>query len=111
MKTVFEKIIDREIPSIVVYEDEHCMAIKDINPKAPVHVLLFPKRVIARIAEAKDSDSESLSYLLLKAPEIAKICGLENGFRLVINNGKDGGETVPHLHIHILGGRPLIWEF
>ncbi len=109
MKTLFEKIIDGEIPAKIVYQDDVCAAINDINPQAPVHVLLFPKKPIERLSKAVKSDAEILSHLMLTAPEVAKICGLENGFRVVINNGKDAGETVPHLHIHILGGTTLGW--
>lgn len=110
MKTIFQRIIDREIPAKLAYEDEHCIAIHDINPQAPVHVLVIPKRHIVRIAEAKASEQDVLGHLLLSAAAVAKKLGLEqSGFRIVINNGRDGGETVPHLHIHLLGGRPLAW--
>jgi histidine triad (HIT) family protein len=108
-KTLFEKIIAREIPAAIVYEDDSVLAIRDINPQAPVHVLIFPKKVIPRIAEAKVEDEKLLSHLLLKAAEVAKKLDLKGGYRLVINNGADGGETVPHLHVHILGGRHLAW--
>lgn len=109
MKTLFEKIIDGEIPAKFVYRDEVCAAINDINPQAPVHVLLFPAKPIERLAKAEESDAPILAHLMLKVPEIAKKCGLDDGFRVVINNGLLAGETVPHLHIHILGGRPLHW--
>jgi histidine triad (HIT) family protein len=108
-KTLFEKIIAREIPAAIVYEDDLVLAIRDINPQAPVHVLIFPKKVIPRIGEAKAGDRELLGQLLLKAAEVAKKLDLKSGYRLVINNGADGGETVPHLHVHILGGRHLAW--
>ena len=108
-KTLFEKIIAREISANIVYEDDLVLAIRDINPQAPTHVLIFPKKVIPRIAEAKADDARLLSHLLLKAAEIAKKLDLKGGYRLVINNGADGGETVPHLHCHILGGRHLAW--
>lgn len=109
-KTIFQRIIDREIPAKLAYEDEHCIAIHDINPQAPVHVLVIPKQHIVRIAEAKASEQNVLGHLLLSAAAVAKKLGLEqSGFRLVINNGRDGGETVPHLHVHLLGGRPLAW--
>ena len=108
--TLFEKIIAREIPADVVYEDDLVLAFNDINPQAPVHVLVIPKKPIPRIAEAEPEDHQVLGHLLLKAREIAADLGLhENGFRLVINNGKDGGESVPHLHLHILGGRAMEW--
>jgi len=108
-KTLFEKIIAREIPAAIVYEDDLVLAIRDINPQAPTHVLIFPKKLIPRIAEATGDDGKLLSHLLLKAAEVAKKLGLKSGYRLVINNGADGGETVPHLHVHILGGRHLAW--
>ena len=108
--TLFEKIIAREIPADIVYEDDRVLAFKDINPQAPVHVLVIPKQSIPRISEAADHDQDLLGYLLLKARDVAGDLGLtENGFRLVINNGPDGGESVPHLHCHILGGRALNW--
>ena len=109
MKTLFEKIIDGEIPAKIVYQDDTCVAIHDINPQAPTHVLLFPTKPIPRIAEAEDADAQILSHLMLTAPKVAKLCGLDDGFRIVINNGLIAGETVPHLHIHILGGRQLHW--
>lgn len=110
MKTLFEKIIAREIPAVVVYEDDLVMAVRDISPQAPAHVLIFPKTVIPRIAGAKPGDKEVLGHLLLKAAEVAAKLGLAtNGYRLVINNGANGGETIPHLHVHILGGRHMAW--
>lgn len=109
-KSIFEKISSREIPADIVYEDELCMCFQDIEPQAPVHALLVPKKRIHRIGLAQPSDAEVLGHLMIKVPEITKKLGItESGFRLVINNGKDGGETVPHLHVHILGGRPLLW--
>jgi histidine triad (HIT) family protein len=109
-KNVFEKIIDREIPAAIVYEDDLVLAFRDINAKAPVHVLIVPKKNIPRLAEAAPSDAPVLGHLLLKAAEVAGKLGLGGtGFRVVINNGRDGGETVPHLHCHILGGRAMAW--
>ncbi len=109
-KTLFEKIIAREIPASIVYEDDRVLAFKDINPGAPTHVLIVPKKPIPRIAEAGAEDQQLLGHLLLKAAEVAKQLGLpEGGYRLVINNGPDAGESVPHLHLHILGGRHLHW--
>jgi len=109
-KTLFEKIITREIPAAIVYEDDSVLAIRDINPQAPTHVLIFPKKLIPRIAEATTADQPLLGHILLKAAEVADKVGLKKGgYRLVINNGADGGETVPHLHVHILGGRHLAW--
>ncbi len=108
--TLFEKIIAREIPADIVYEDDLILAFNDINPQASVHVLVIPKKTIPRIAEADPEDHQVLGHLLLKAKDIAADLGLhENGFRLVINNGKDAGESVPHLHLHILGGRTMTW--
>jgi histidine triad (HIT) family protein len=108
-KTLFEKIAAREIPAQIVFEDDLVLAIRDINPQAPTHVLLFPKRAVPRLAEATPDDHKLLGHLLLKAAEVAKNLDLKGGYRLVINNGADGGESVPHLHVHILGGRHLAW--
>jgi histidine triad (HIT) family protein len=108
--TLFEKIIAREIPAQIVYEDDQVLALRDIKPHAPVHVLIIPKKPIPRIAEAKAEDEKLLGHLMLKAAEIAATLGLKStGYRLVINNGPDAGESVPHLHCHILGGRALAW--
>ncbi|MGO8677516.1 MAG: histidine triad nucleotide-binding protein [Limisphaerales bacterium] len=109
-KTLFEKIIAREIPAEIVYEDDMVLAFRDINPKAPTHVLIVPKKPIPRVSEAKPGDQQLLGCLLLKAAEVAGKLGLtRSGFRLVFNNGPDAGEAVPHLHCHILGGRPMGW--
>ncbi len=109
-KTLFEKIVAREIPAAIVYEDDFVLAFKDIKPQAPVHVLIVPKQPIPRISEAKPSDHQVLGHLLLKAGEVARQLGLErSGYRLVFNNGPDAGEAVPHLHCHILGGRSMSW--
>jgi len=109
-RTLFEKIAAREIPAAIVYEDELVLAIRDINPQAPTHLLIFPKNVIPRIAEAGSEDGKILAHLLFKAAEIAEKAGLtRDGYRLVINNGPNGGETIPHLHVHILGGRRMQW--
>lgn len=109
MKTLFQKILDGEIPSEIVYKDDVCAAINDINPQAPVHVLLFPVKPIPRIAEAGEADAEILARLMLAVPKVAEKCGLKDGFRVVVNNGPLAGETIPHLHLHILGGRQLHW--
>jgi histidine triad (HIT) family protein len=109
-KTLFEKIAAREIPAQIVYEDDLVLALRDIKPAAPTHVLIVPKKPISRIAEAKPEDHQVLGHLLLKAAEVATKLGLDaGGYRLVINNGPDAGESVPHLHCHILGGRSLSW--
>lgn len=107
--TVFEKIARREIPAEIVWENDEVVAFRDVNPQAPVHVLVVPKRVIARIAEATAEDAELLGKLLLAVSDVAKQLGLQSGFRIVINNGPDAGETVPHLHVHVLGKRQLAW--
>ena len=110
MTTLFEKIAAREIQAQIVYEDEVVIAFRDIKPAAPVHVLIVPRKPIPRIAEAEEMDQAALGHLLLKAAEVAKKLGLsESGYRLVINNGPDAGESVPHLHLHIIGGRSLAW--
>jgi histidine triad (HIT) family protein len=108
-KTLFEKIVAREIPAQIVFEDDLVLAIRDLHPQAPTHVIIFPKQPVPRIAEAAPDDHKLLGHLLLKAAEVAKKLELKNGYRLVINNGADGGETVPHLHVHLLGGRHLAW--
>jgi histidine triad (HIT) family protein len=107
--TLFEKIIAREIPATIEHEDQHCIVIHDIDPQAPVHCLIIPKKPIPRIAEAESGDQSTLGHLLLTAAQVAKKLELAEGFRIAINNGSDGGETVPHLHVHLLGGRPLQW--
>ncbi len=109
-KTLFQKIADKEIPAAIVYEDELCVAFRDIAPAAPVHVLLVPRKPLPSIAAATAEDAALLSHLMLKVSEIAAAEGVaEAGFRTVINTGEDGGQTVPHLHIHIIGGRSLQW--
>ena len=108
--TIFEKIIAREIPARLIFEDEEIAAFHDVNPQAPVHFLVVPKKVIPRIAQAAPEDQTLLARLLLVARDLAKELGLnEAGFRIVINNGRNGGETVPHLHVHVLGGRHMGW--
>ena len=109
-KTLFEKIAAREIPANIVYEDDLVLAFHDIKPQAPVHVLLVPRQPIPRIAEATPEDHKVLGHLLLKAAVVADKLGLkQSGYRLVVNNGPHAGEAVPHLHVHILGGRPMAW--
>jgi len=108
--TLFEKIIARQIPADIVYEDDFVLAFRDIKPGAPTHVLIVPKKVIPRIADARVEDEKVLGHLLLKAAHVAEKLGLKTtGYRLVINNGPHAGESVPHLHCHILGGRELAW--
>jgi histidine triad (HIT) family protein len=107
--TLFSKIINREIPADIVYEDDLCLAFKDIAPQAPVHILLIPKKPIVKVADATESDQALLGHLMLKAGDIAKEQGYGEAFRLVVNNGEDAGQTVFHLHIHILAGREFSW--
>lgn len=109
MTTLFGKIIRREIPSDVVYEDEHCLAIRDINPQAPTHVLLIPKKEIDMLANAKAADQALLGHLMLAACQVARQLGVGDAFRVVVNNGAAAGQSVFHLHLHILGGRKLRW--
>ena len=108
--TIFEKIIAREIPAKIIYEDEELVAFHDVNPQAPVHVLIVPKRLIPGLAQAKEPDQPVLGKLLLTAAKLARELGIEkSGYRVVINSGPDAGETVPHLHVHLLGKRSLAW--
>jgi histidine triad (HIT) family protein len=108
--TLFERIAAGEIPAEIVRNDDDVLAIRDINPQAPVHILVIPQRVIPRIGQARDNDAAILGKLLLAARDIAKQEELdETGYRLVINHGPNAGESVPHLHIHLLGGRPMDW--
>jgi histidine triad (HIT) family protein len=107
---IFAKIIRKEIPATIVYEDDRALAFRDINPKAPVHILVVPKKDIARISEVQAEDEPLLGHLLTVAAQIARQEGIdETGYRLVINKGRDAGESVPHLHVHLLGGRPMQW--
>src|SRR4051794_19824556 len=108
--TIFEKIAAREIPARIVWEDDDVIAFHDVDPKAPVHVLVVPKRVIARVAEATEADQGLLGKLLLVTRVVAeKLDLLQSGYRVVINNGPDAGESVPHLHVHVLGKRVMAW--
>lgn len=109
MSTIFDKIIQRDIPADIVYEDDQALAFKDINPQAPVHILVIPKKPIPRVSEAEPDDQALLGHLLMTAKQVAAEAGLSDGYRIVINNGKDGGQTVDHLHLHILGGRFMQW--
>lgn len=107
--TIFGKIIRKEIPADIVYEDDLSLAFKDVNPQAPTHILVIPKKPIPKLELATNEDQSLLGHLLLTAKKVAAQAGLNNGFRLVINNGNDGGQTVDHLHLHILGDRPMKW--
>jgi histidine triad (HIT) family protein len=108
--TIFEKIIAREIPAEIVFEDDDVLAFRDVNPQAPVHVLIVPKRLIARLADITEEDAALLGKLLLASRTVAENLDLlESGYRVVINSGPDAGESVPHLHVHVLGKRALAW--
>ncbi|KPQ37121.1 MAG: histidine triad (HIT) family protein [Phormidesmis priestleyi Ana] len=107
--TLFSKIIRREIPADIVYEDELCLAFRDIAPQAPTHILVIPKKPIPALSEAQEADKALLGHLLLAVGEIAQQQKLDTGYRVVINTGEDGGQTVFHLHMHLLGGRSLSW--
>lgn len=109
MSTLFSKIIRREIPADIVYEDDLCLAFRDINPQAPTHVLIIPKQEIARLADAQAEDQALLGHLLLAANRLARQLGVEHAFRLVVNNGADAGQSVFHLHLHLLAGRAFNW--
>ena len=109
MDTLFSKIIDRTIPADIVYEDDLCLAFKDIHPQAPIHILIIPKRPIAKIVEATTADQQLLGHLMLTAGRIATDMGVSDAYRLVVNNGADAGQSVFHLHIHLLAGRSFNW--
>ena len=110
MSTIFKKIIDKEIPADIVFEDDLCLAFKDIDPKAPTHVLIIPKKEIPSLAEVSEDDKEILGHLLVTASKVAKDLGVsETGYRLVANTNAEGGQEVYHLHIHLLGGRQMTW--
>lgn len=108
-ETVFQRIIDGELPAKIVYEDERCLAFHDVNPQAPTHVLVIPRKQITSLDVATDEDAPLLGHLLLVAARVARDHGLTEGWRAVINTGDEGGQTVPHLHVHLLGGRQLEW--
>jgi histidine triad (HIT) family protein len=109
MSCLFCKIVDGSIPSAAVYQDDRCYAFADIHPHAPAHVLVVPRKHIASLADAEESDKPLLGHLLWVAAEIARTKGLGKGYRVVVNNGEDGGQTVDHIHLHILGGRSMHW--
>lgn len=108
-ETIFSKIIRKEIPASIVYEDDLVLAFKDINPQAPTHILIIPKKPIPKLEFATDNDQDLLGYLLLTVKKVAEEAGLVQGYRVVINNGDHGGQTVDHLHVHLLGDRPMSW--
>jgi histidine triad (HIT) family protein len=109
MTTIFSKIIDKEIPADIVYEDDLVIAFKDIMPQAPIHILVIPKKPITNLYSIEEEDQALLGHLLLTVKKVVEKIDLTSGFRVVINNGSDGGQTVNHLHLHILGGRSLQW--
>jgi histidine triad (HIT) family protein len=106
---IFQKIIDRKIPANIVYEDDRCLAFRDVNPQAPVHVLIIPRKVIRTHADITDADRDLLGHLHLVAARLAGQLGIAEGYRLVLNCKEPAGQTVPHLHLHLLGGRPMGW--
>jgi histidine triad (HIT) family protein len=108
-KTLFEKIIDKELPAAIVYEDEHCVAFKDINPAAPTHLLLVPRKPIPKLSDATVEDQMLLGHLMLVASKLAEKAGCGEAFRLAVNNGAAAGQSVFHLHLHVLGGRAMKW--
>lgn len=108
-KTIFKKIIDREIPASVVYEDEQCLAFHDVRPEAPTHVLVIPKKEIASLNHLTAEDEALIGHLWSVIPRLANELGLKNGYRVVVNCGPDAGQTVDHLHFHVLGGRNMTW--
>ncbi len=109
MPTLFEKIIAREIPAAIVHEDDRCIAFRDVAPQAPVHVLVVPRRPIPSLDALTDADADLVGHLLVVATKVAAAEGLTTGYRTVFNVGTDGGQTVPHLHLHLLGGRAMAW--
>ena len=108
-KTIFKRIIDGEIPADIVYEDELCLAFNDINPQAPTHLLVIPRKEIASLAELSEEDRELAGHLLLVIRQLAERLGLDNGYRVVCNCGPESGQEVPHLHFHVLAGRRMKW--
>lgn len=108
-KTIFKRIIDKEIPAKIVHEDELSLAFHDVNPQAPVHILIIPKKEIVSLAELEPADAPLIGHLFMVVRRIAEEQGLSQGFRTVMNTGADGGQTVPHLHIHLMGKRALAW--
>jgi len=108
-KTLFQKIADKEIPADIVYEDDQCIAFRDINPQASTHILIVPRKPIPTLNDLTTEDETTVGHLFLVAKDIAAQEGLSNGYRTVFNCGEDGGQTVYHIHLHLLGGRPLAW--
>ena len=109
MKTIFQRIIDREVPARIEHEEEYCIVIHDLHPQAPVHLLVIPKKAIPRLGEAAPADQAVLGHLLLTAAAMARKLNLTDGFRLIINNGRHASESIPHLHVHLLARRQMDW--
>jgi histidine triad (HIT) family protein len=107
--TIFQRIINREIPADIVYEDDQCLAFRDVSPQAPTHVLVIPKRQIASVDALSDTDADLIAHLWLVIRDLARKLGVDGGYRVVVNNGPEAGQSVDHLHFHLLGGRPLRW--
>lgn len=110
MSTIFSKIISREIPADIVYEDELCLAFRDVNPQAPVHVLIIPKKPMPRLVDASAEDQSLMGHLMLVVGIVARQLGVEDAFRLAVNNGAEAGQSVFHLHLHLLAGRSFKWQ-
>jgi histidine triad (HIT) family protein len=108
-KTIFQRIIDKEIPAKIAFEDDRCLAFHDVAPQAPTHILVIPKRAITSVATVEDDDAELLAHLWLVIRNLAKEQKLDRGYRVVVNCGRDGGQSVDHLHFHLLGGRQMTW--
>ncbi len=109
MSTIFKKIIDKEIPAKIIFEDDRCLAFHDVAPQAPTHVLVIPKKEIASLAELDDGDADLIGHMFIVIRTLASELGLDDGYRVVVNSGRDGGQSVDHLHFHLLGGRQLKW--
>jgi histidine triad (HIT) family protein len=107
--TIFQRIINREIPADIIYEDDQCLAFRDNSPQAPTHVLVIPKREIASVDALSDADADLIAHLWIVIRDLARKLGLGNGYRVVVNNDPEAGQSVDHLHFHLLGGRPLRW--
>ena len=108
-KTIFKQIIDGELPADILFEDEVCLAFRDVNPQAPTHVLVIPKQEIPAVTDISEADTELIGHMFVVIRKLSSDLGLEHGFRVVVNCGKDGGQLVPHLHFHLLGGRQMNW--
>jgi len=108
-KTIFKRIIDGEVPAKIIYQDDQCLAFPDVSPQAPTHVLVIPKKEIASLAQLTDGDAALIGHIWTVIPKLARQLGLADGYRVVVNCGPQAGQSVDHLHFHLLGGRPLSW--